>query len=95
VENIVSNPNKVVDWTIGAQLCRDLHDQFKEKACQQCPLFNEHITQKFGALETITPSECNMFDNVVTPLVSSNSEVKPKDKASYEYFRSTGTYKYF
>ena len=89
------NPNKALDWTIGAQLCQDLHNQFKEKACEQCPLFNIHSNQKFGQLETITSADCNMFSSVVTPLVQANAQVKTKDKASYDYFKSTGIYKYF
>ena len=87
--------NPKIDWTIGAQLCRDLHNDYAERACEQCPLFNEYFNQKFGGLETIISSECNMFTQVVSPLLNANLEVKSKDQASYNYFKQTGTYKYF
>ena len=98
------NPNKILDWTIGALNCRDLHVEYGPEACNHCPLFSEHTTSRFGALETIVtghvePTEdtisCNMFDKVVTPLVRARTPVREKDQMSYDYYKITKTYKYF
>lgn len=85
------NPNKVLDWTLGALTCKSHQENFegtKLEACGECPIVCPSLNKVY---ETLTPESCKMFDNVVMPLLLAGVPVKEKDKEVYNHFVKTGT----